>query len=39
MTVEVLFPKLCNLYGDIKNMDYLRLCLPEAEFIETQITD
>ena len=39
MTVEILFPKLCNLYGDIKNMDYLRLCLPEAEFIETQITD
>lgn len=39
MTVEVLFPKLCNLYGDIKNMDYFRRCLPEAEFIETQITD
>ena len=39
MTIEVLFPKLCNLYGDIKNMDYLRLCLPEAAFVETQITD
>ena len=39
MTVEVLFPKLCNLYGDIKNMDYLRLCMPEADFVETQITD
>lgn len=39
MKIEILFSKLCNLYGDSKNIDYLKLCLPEAEFIMTQITD
>ncbi len=39
MKIEILFSKLCNLYGDSKNIDYLKLCLPEAEFIMTEITD
>mgnify|MGYP000777783609 CR=1 FL=1 len=28
MTIEFLYPELCNLYGDRGNMDYLRRCLP-----------
>ena len=39
MKIEILFSKLCNLYGDSKNIDYLKLCLPQAEFIMTEITD
>lgn len=39
MKIEILFSKLCNLYGDSKNVDYLKLSLPEAEFIMTEITD
>ncbi len=36
MVIEVLFPELCNLYGDGANVRYLRACLPQAEFVETQ---
>ncbi|MDO4815271.1 MAG: hypothetical protein Q4A83_01540 [Bacillota bacterium] len=39
MKIEILFSRLCNLYGDSKNIDYLKLSLPEAEFIMTEITD
>ena len=35
MMIEVLYPELCNLFGDNGNMRYLRLCLPEAEFVST----
>lgn len=35
MKVEVLFPEFCNLYGDLANILYLRKCIPEAIFIET----
>lgn len=38
MKIEILFPEQCNLYGDLKNMDYLRMCLPNAEFIETALS-
>ncbi|MDO4810304.1 MAG: hypothetical protein Q3985_00015 [Eubacteriales bacterium] len=38
MTIEILYPELCNLYGDRGNMQYLRHCV-EAEFIETGLTD
>lgn len=34
-----MYPQLCNLYGDRGNMNYLRCCLPNAEFIETSIAD
>ncbi|MCL2471257.1 MAG: hypothetical protein FWF25_05895 [Propionibacteriaceae bacterium] len=39
MRVEILYPQVCCLYGDKANMMYLRRCLPEAEFIETSLTD
>lgn len=35
ITIEILFPEFCNLYGDISNMKYLRKCMPKANFIET----
>ena len=39
MKIEVLFPEVCNLYGDTQNMTYLKQCLPEAEFIETALDE
>ena len=39
MTVEILFPEVCNLFGDVANMRYLRQCLPQAEFIETPLRE
>lgn len=38
MTVEFLYPELCNLYGDQGNMDYLRRCLT-ADYHETRMGD
>ena len=35
MTIEILYPDLCNLYGEQGNSRYLRACLPEAVFYET----
>ncbi len=37
MKIEILYPERCNLYGDLANMDYLRKCLPQAEFVETPL--
>lgn len=39
MKIEVLFPEICNLYGDLFNVKYLKECLPEAEIINTSLTD
>lgn len=39
MKIEILYPEVCCLYGDKANMMYLKKCLPEAEFIETSLTD
>lgn len=39
MKIEILFPEFCNLFGDMYNMKYLKMCIPEAEFIETAIDD
>ena len=39
MKIEVLFPEICNLFGDLFNMNYLKLCIPEAEYINTSLTD
>ena len=39
MTVEILFPEICSLFGDGQNIEYLKLALPEAKFINTQLTD
>ena len=35
--IEILFPEFCNLFGDMYNMKYLKMCLPDAEFIETAL--
>ncbi len=39
MKIEILYPELCTLYGDKGNMMYLKLCLPEAQFVETTLND
>lgn len=35
--VEILFPEVCNLFGDIGNINYLKKCLPDATFISTPL--
>lgn len=37
--IEALFPEIANLFGDRMNINYLKECLPEAEFIDTGLTD
>lgn len=39
MTIEVLYPNVCNLYGDAMNGEYLRRALPDAEFVNTFLKD
>ena len=39
MIIEVLFPELGYLHGDIGNVKYLKACLPEAQFIETGLEE
>lgn len=39
MKIEILYPELCGLFGDTGNIRYLRCCLPEAEFLNTSLTD
>ena len=39
LKIEILFPEFCNLYGDISNMQYLKKCLPKANFYETSFND
>jgi len=39
MKIEILFPEFCNLFGDISNMKYLKMCLPNAQYIETAIDE
>ncbi|MCD8088105.1 MAG: hypothetical protein LUE22_05925 [Oscillospiraceae bacterium] len=36
MTVEILYPELCNLYGDRGNMEYFKRCVP-GQYIETSV--
>jgi len=36
--IEMLFPEFCNLYGDISNIKYLRKCIPDAKYIETEFS-
>lgn len=36
MTIEVLYPELCRLYGDGGNVRYLQACLPDAQFVQTE---
>ena len=37
--IEILFPEFCNLFGDMYNMKYLKMCLPNAEFNETALDE
>ena len=37
MKIEILYPEMCNIYGDYGNIMFLKKCLPEAEFIETSL--
>lgn len=37
MKIEVLFPEICNLYGDLQNIQYLKRCCGEIEIAETDL--
>ena len=37
MKAEILFPEVCNLYGDLQNVYYLKRCCPELEIVETDL--
>lgn len=39
MRIEVLYPEICNLYGDLFNVEYLGKCLPDAELVHTALKD
>ena len=39
MKIEVLFPEFANLFGDCWNWRYLKMCMPEAELVETHLED
>jgi CobQ-like glutamine amidotransferase family enzyme len=40
MKIEVLFPEVANLYGDLSNIEYLKKCLDNnVEIIETSLSD
>ncbi|MEG1427176.1 MAG: hypothetical protein RSC76_05760 [Oscillospiraceae bacterium] len=39
MKIEILYPELCNLFGDAANVRYLKTCLPEATFFDTHMND
>lgn len=37
MKVEILFPEVCNLYGDLQNIYYLKRCCDTLEIVETDL--
>jgi CobQ-like glutamine amidotransferase family enzyme len=37
MKIEILYPEICYLFGDLMNMEYLHRCLPEAEIVKTSL--
>ena len=39
MKIEVLFPEVCNLYGDLANIRYLKESTDKVTVIETKLTD
>jgi CobQ-like glutamine amidotransferase family enzyme len=39
MTIEVLFPEVCNLYGDLANIRYLKESYKDFKIINTKLTD
>ncbi len=39
MRIEILFPAFANLFGEKAAISYLSQCLPDAQFIETDLND
>ena len=39
MIIELLYPDTAMMFGDRGNADYLKACLPDAEFVRTSYTD
>ena len=39
MKIEVLFPEVCNLYGELGNISFLKKSCPEIEVVETSLKD
>ena len=39
MKIEVLYPEICCLFGDKANARYLQACMPEAEFVYTNLAE
>lgn len=39
MKIEVLFPEICNLYGELENVSYLEKSSKDVQIIRTSITD
>jgi hypothetical protein len=39
LTIEVLYPEVANLHGDLANIDYLAQCRPDASVVRTGLTD
>ncbi len=39
MIIEMLYPRMCCLYGDKGNTLFLQKCFPDAEFIFTELND
>ena len=37
MKIEILYPEICYLFGDLMNIEYLRRCVPETELIKTPL--
>lgn len=37
--IETLFPEIANLYGDHANIRYLKLCVPDAEYVEDALSE
>lgn len=37
--IEVLFPEIANLYGDLENIEYLKKSCPEIEIVHTHLTE
>ena len=37
MKIEILYPEIANLYGDLANIEYMRSSIPSCEIIETDL--
>lgn len=37
--IEILYPEVANLFGDVGNVECLKLSVPQARFVTTKLTD